>query len=224
MLLVDPGFRRMGVGTGLLQRAIHSLEGCEAIGLDATPAGKALYRKLGFEEESCLHRMTIRPVPPPPDPAGLKQVNREGDPCFVRPLTADAVEQVAVLDRRAFGADRTLLLRSLMDRDPHVGWQSSGDGRMRGFCMSRRGSAFIQLGPVVAETVEAAIAVCMASLGALAGEAVMLDVPSTQERFLHWLSEMGFADQRSFTRMFLGRGRASGTRGQQFVISGPELG
>ena len=90
--------------------------------------------------------------------------------------------------------------------------------------MARRGATFIQLGPLVAETVDDAIAVCLLSLGTLAGEAVVLDVPSSQERFLHWLLEKGFVEQRSFTRMFLGSGRASGNLAHQFAISGPELG
>ena len=89
--------------------------------------------------------------------------------------------------------------------------------------MARRGATFIQVGPLVAETIDDAIALCMASFGALAGEAMVLDVPCTQERFLHWLAGMGFAQQRSFTRMFLEGGRASGNL-QQFAISGPELG
>jgi GNAT superfamily N-acetyltransferase len=223
MLLVDAAHRRRGVGTSLLQRAIESLSGCQAIGLDATPAGEALYRRLGFEGECRLQRMMVRRLPYPPVSATRGRVNQDGDLC-VCSLNGAALERAVALDRRVFGADRALLLRSLIGRDPPGGWHCNRYGLMRGFCVARRGATCIQLGPLIAETVDDAIEVCTPSFGTLAEEAVVLDVPSTQERFLQWLLERGFAEQRSFTRMFLGSGRASGTLAQQFAISGPELG
>ncbi|MDQ3815233.1 MAG: GNAT family N-acetyltransferase, partial [Armatimonadota bacterium] len=53
MVLVAPQFRRMGIGTLLLEQAISYLEHLEPrplILLDATPTGKELYDTLGFHE------------------------------------------------------------------------------------------------------------------------------------------------------------------------------
>src|ERR1700753_149172 len=58
MVLVDPDYRNRGIGTSLLQRAIEYLDstGMATQKLDATPAGKPLYEKLGFVTEYEIDR------------------------------------------------------------------------------------------------------------------------------------------------------------------------
>src|SRR5262249_6393801 len=53
MVLVDPEYRKQGIGTKLLQRTIEYLDGAgiPTLKLDATPAGKPLYENLGFVAE-----------------------------------------------------------------------------------------------------------------------------------------------------------------------------
>ena len=60
LLLVDPAFRRQGIGTRLMRAALDSLDGWETIALDATPAGRPVYERLGFRAEHKLVRL-IRP-------------------------------------------------------------------------------------------------------------------------------------------------------------------
>jgi GNAT superfamily N-acetyltransferase len=57
MVLVAPRCRGRGIGTALLKRAIAHLDarGVRSIKLDATPAGKPLYDRLGFVSEDCEH-------------------------------------------------------------------------------------------------------------------------------------------------------------------------
>lgn len=213
MLLVDPEFRGIGVGTSLLRKALQSLEGCETIKLDATPAGRRLYERLGFKQEHSLRRMAIGRLPFVPAPAWPGVV----------PIEEGAWDGIAALDRRVFGADRVPVLRALQARLPGAAWQVDG-GRCRGFCLGRRGTGFDQVGPVVAERVEDATALCQAALAGLVGRAVALDVPALQRDFLAWLRGLGFAEQRSFTRMCRPGGRALGALEQQFAAGGPELG
>src|SRR5215475_4319142 len=58
MMLVHPDQRRKGVGTRLMRHAIEYLRGrgIECIKLDATPAGRPVYEKLGFISEWTLTR------------------------------------------------------------------------------------------------------------------------------------------------------------------------
>src|SRR5262245_63303442 len=56
MVLVDPAARRKGVGTELLTRGLALVPERMAARLDATPAGEALYRKIGFFAEYGLSR------------------------------------------------------------------------------------------------------------------------------------------------------------------------
>ena len=213
MLLVDPAYRKRGTGTRLMQRAIESLSACETIKLDATPLGQPLYERLGFRAEYGLVRMTNGAVSPP-----------AGEMAGVVPLSDRSSEPILALDREAFGADRSPLLRTLWQRTPEMAWQRACDQHIRGFCLGRRGSTYAQIGPLIAERTEDAVALCRAAMQSIAGQAVVLDVPASQEAFLAWLREVGFVKQRSLTRMVLGTNSAPGIPGKQFAIAGPEFG
>ena len=62
MVLVDPDYRNRGIGTSLLQRTIEYLDaaGIPTLKLDATPAGKPLYEKLGFVSEYEIDRWILK--------------------------------------------------------------------------------------------------------------------------------------------------------------------
>jgi GNAT superfamily N-acetyltransferase len=223
MLLVDPAHRGRGIGTRLMQAAIASLAGRPTIALDATPAGQALYERLGFREQSRLLRLATDSLPTPGAPP---------EEWALRPLGSDeALDRVAGLDRHVFGADRVALLQALARRAPEAAWASRCDGHITGFCLGRDGARFQQLGPLAAETDEQAVVLCRAGLSAWSGKAVLLDVPaahrnaSAQGAFVDWLCGVGFAVQRPFTRMVLGEPLArSEAPARQFVICGPEYG
>ena len=58
MVLVTGEYRRQGLATRLMQRCIDDLRspGCVPV-LDATPAGREVYRALGFEDTWSFHRL-----------------------------------------------------------------------------------------------------------------------------------------------------------------------
>ena len=60
MVLVDKEYRGRGIGMELLLKALDLLKKETTVKLDATPAGRQLYLKLGFVEEYPLSRM-IKP-------------------------------------------------------------------------------------------------------------------------------------------------------------------
>ncbi len=214
MLLVDPAFRRQSIGTCLMQAAVDSLSDWPTIGLDATPEGRPLYERLGFRGESGLVRTLVDRLP-----------SLHGPPPGVRPVTDNDFYAISELDRAALGADRLPLLRALKNRAPEAAWLSVSQGGIGGFCLGRHGSTFGQLGPVVAETLDEAIALCQAGLAAWSGRAVIVDVSASQGAFLDWLRGLGFAVQRPFTRMVRGASLSKpGTTARTFAICGPEYG
>ena len=106
MMLVDPDYRRRGLGTRLMQTALEHLQriGVASIKLDATPAGRPLYESLGFRPEGLIERWEGIGQP------GVKKKWPAWEEQF-RPV-------VYAFDRLAFGADRSPILASLIEDSP----------------------------------------------------------------------------------------------------------
>jgi len=214
MLLVDPAFRRKGIGTCLMQAAVDSLSDWPTIGLDATPAGRPLYERLGFRGEGGLVRMTVDRLPSLGSPLP-----------GIRPVGDADLHAMAELDRAVLDVDRRPLLHALIERAPETAWLSVSEGGIGGFCLGRHGSTFGQLGPVVAETLDQAMALCQAGLAAWQGQPVIVDVPTSQAVFLDRLRSLGFAVQRPLMRMVRGAPLPKPeTAAHTFAICGPEYG
>jgi creatinine amidohydrolase/Fe(II)-dependent formamide hydrolase-like protein/ribosomal protein S18 acetylase RimI-like enzyme len=210
MVLVDPALRRVGIGTMLLKRVIDHLQGCASIKLDATPAGREVYRKLGFVDDCKITRMTLACAP--------RLAVGRAQTC------ADAhMTNLLALDRSGFGADRSALLQSLLKNRPQSALVVTDGAHLRGFVLARAGSDFNYLGPIVAQSVADARELATAAMRAASGKPVMIDVFDAQTEFLNWLRDLGFSEQRSFIRMHLGK-NISGDPGRQFAIAGPEYG
>jgi GNAT superfamily N-acetyltransferase len=211
MVLVTGAWQRRGIASALMARSIEALKAAGKVpGLDATPAGRTVYGPLGFNDIYGLTRFRAEQVTACEVPA----------PVACRPMTAGDLSDLAALDRQAFGADRLGLLADLLRRAPARAWVSeTGDG----FCLGRDGRGAGQLGPVVAERPEVALALAKAALGRSTGP-VMIDVPDHHAGFIGWLERSGFAAQRPYTRMLLGRSRPADDPERVFAITGPELG
>lgn len=213
MVLVDPALRGLGIGRRLMKACIESAAGCPSIKLDATPMGRPLYLKLGFQDEYALHRFVL-PDAMPPTVAGVG----------AEPVTALDFAEIAAWDRQLFGADRRALLEAYWRNCPGLAFILRREGRLRAFAFARRGSFAHDLGPLVAETVADAQTVAAAALAALPGQSVIVDVPAVQGEFMAWLRQAGFTPQRQLTRMFLGGHESRGDPARQFAIAGPEFG
>lgn len=209
MVLVDPEFRRRGIATALVREALRSLEaaGVAAVKLDATAEGAPVYEALGFEAELRVERWVGAAVGGP-SPAGAAG-------------SAPAPSRLFGLDRRAFGADRSELLKAL--------WAEScvkpaADGRTGGYALARRGALADYVGPVVAEDVETAAALLDDVLSRLGAGRVCVDLNTTFAGGARVLEARGFARQRELIRMRRGVESGAGTSGLVFAIAGPEVG
>ena len=214
MVLVDPQLRRRGIGSLLLTRALAYLEGCPSIKLDATPAGKEVYDKLGFTDEYGLHRLVCAVLPRLPDSGASG----------ARPIAEDSFGRIIEWDRPVFGADRGVVLAALLKNAPESAFCLEQEGILRGYCLGRTGSLYHQIGPVVAGTLEDAKALLRMAFRGLAGRAVVMDVPDSKPELQAWLETIGFARQRPFMRMVRKSNGSPGMPNLQFAIVGPELG
>ena len=222
MMLVDPAYRGQGLGRRLLEAALAAVPDDRPVRLDATPLGRPLYESFGFVEEATLTRFTAT--------AAARQALTVNTARAVRPLTGAALERVAALDRRIFGADRSAVLRWAMDEWPQYArvTPAHADG---GYCFGRQGRLFDQIGPVVADSDSAAELLVTGALAAAGELDVAIDAFDDAAAFTGWLRGCGFTAQRPLFRMrrHPGGSRASAERARgetslrEYAIFGPEF-
>lgn len=218
MVLVTTAFQRRGIATGLLRHCLADIAGRGLVaGLDATAAGREVYRPLGFEDVYGLQRLYAvhgpRWAAPVPLRAGVS----------IQPLSA--ADDVAAYDAGCFGGDRAALLRHLQSRRPGDAWIARSDesGEVIGYVLGRDGRESRQVGPLVAAREDIALALADHALADL-DQPVYIDVADRHSGLFDWLSSRGFAAQRPFARMLVGRAQPFDDPSQIFAIAGPELG
>jgi GNAT superfamily N-acetyltransferase len=216
MVLVDPAYRRRGIGTALLHTAIAAARARGVPRLDATPQGAPLYAGLGFRAEYGIQRM-LRP-------SGAPELLRDRTDRQPSALTPDRLQRVVRYDAPVFGADRRRVLAALRRRASDSAFLWIEDEMVRGYVLARDGSHADQIGPLVAETADIARALLVAALGARSDRPVVVDVLADHPGWIASLAELGFRVQRPFTRMAYGVGPSPGDPKRQFAIAGPELG
>jgi GNAT superfamily N-acetyltransferase len=207
MVLVLPDHRRKGYATRLLRVAIADLEkrGLAPV-LDATPAGREVYRLEGFRDTWGFKRYVLR-----------EESSVDGN-LSARALMQPDWAKVLELDRKAFGASRERLLRDLARRLPRAALVHD-----RGYVLGREGREAFQIGPVVARDEDTAIGLVSQALSAVRPP-LYVDVVDHASRLRSWLEGLGFGFQRPFTRMVRGLADAPGDEKLVYCIAGPELG
>ena len=207
MVLVLPAHRRQGYATQLLRTAIGELEGRGLTPvLDATPAGREVYRQEGFGDTWGFKRFFLQKA----------LAGTPGGP--VRSLQERDWPAILEMDAVAFGGDRARLLRALAVRLPPAALVFEARGKLEGFLLGREGRESSQLGPLVASHPSVAKALLghgMARIGAPLYVDVADHAPDLAE---------GFELQRPFTRMVYGKRAAPGDGRAVYLVAGPELG
>ena len=208
MVLVSGPFRRRGIATRLLERCMEALRGAGMVPvLDATPAGREVYRPLGFRDGWGITRWRRSNALPIEGPKGVQLIKEQDWPA------------VLALDAQAFGCDRAPLLERLRLRSRGFACVLPG----KGFLLGREGRVATQLGPIVAADEDSAAALAAYAAGRLEGQ-VIVDALDRHHRFAARLGELGFAVERPYTRMALERDDLFGDPRRCMAIAGPELG
>lgn len=220
MVLVDPALRGRGIATALMRQAIEALGGVEAR-LDATPQGHPLYARLGFIEEGRLVRMTRDQGGSAADAGG-----HPAPPPGTWPMESRDLDEVLARDLGAFGASRATLLRWAFRRAPALARVVVGQsGDVRGYCFGRPGHRWWQIGPVVADGLDAAEALVSGCVGAAGDAPLVIDADAGLPGWIERLTKAGFVVQRPFIRMRRGTAnRLPAGPDRQVAIFGPEWG
>jgi ribosomal protein S18 acetylase RimI-like enzyme len=216
MIIVTAGARHRGIAAQLVLHGIEDLAAQGLVpGLDATPAGRDVYARLGFRDTWPITRL-VRP--------GTGRVQGAvGDVApELRAAGLSDLDAVTALDRRAFGTERRAVIARLIERAPQlavVGWTPGSAG----FLLGRFGQTATQLGPVVAS--EPAVALSMIDYAvARAPGPFVLDLVDLRPGLRAALEGRGFTAQRTFRRMVYRRAEPFGDPNFAIAIAGPELG
>ena len=216
MVLVSAEYRRQGLASRLMRRCIDDLTaaGLTPV-LDATPDGRAVYRALGFKDIWGYHRMALRA--PQALPSALDERIE------VHSITDSVWPSLCDYDAAAFGARRDAMLSRLRGRLPQGELYAARGGKITGLLMGRDGRSANQLGPLIADDDETAMALLQRAVSAITAP-IYLDIADDKSRLRGWLETIGFTDIRPLTRMMLGSSRRFDDPERTYAVAGPEFG
>ncbi len=215
MVLVDKDMRGRGIGTRLLKHALDYLTGrkIETVRLDATPAGRPIYEKLGFVAEYELARFEgmVNDLQLPIEKSKIE--SRKSKIVF-----SDLIE----FDHLMTGTNRAKMLGRLFDEYPEQIRIVRQRDELEGFITMRPGANATQVGPCIA-TADAGPSLLADALDRCEGKPVFVDVPLGNGYAVGIAQSSGLKVQRCFTRMSLGR-RIHENVHALWASSGPEKG
>jgi GNAT superfamily N-acetyltransferase len=213
MVLIARRHRGQSLGTLLLDRCIDAVRAGGAVpGLDATELGRPVYLSKGFRDLYPVSRWRLDAKPAFRSAIGT---------CTIRRFAMTDLERVISFDERCTGMERGLTLHYLLSRAPDLACLAEVQGQLAGYALGRPGRNSAQIGPVVAERSD--IALALISRISTLGSSVILDVPDTHRAVTDWLQRQGGVRVRGFMRMILGDVPGLPDPGRIFALAGPEL-
>ena len=207
MVLVSAPWRRRGLATRLLAQCLAAAadNGLTA-SLDATPAGAAVYRRIGFQPTLELVRLRFQ---------GPPARGRAAPP--VPGVPAHELSALIARDRDAIGCDRSGLLLAL-GRRAGSRLVAAGDD----VALVRDGRTARHVGPLFAGDAGRAEAL-LRGIAAAEGGALLIDAVALHRDFVAGLIAAGWSVERPFQRMRFGAG-GTAPAAPPFAIAGPEYG
>lgn len=214
MMLVRKPYRGLGISRKLMQTTIDRLSACESIKLDATPAGEKVYEKLGFQVEYNVFRITNT----------LKnRQSHDSSTETIYPIDEDVLVSLKSIDLQVFGSNRSALVDYLLQQETGSQWCIKEDEQFKGYLLSRFGTNYTQLGPIIAESEDVAKKLVEHGLNRINGP-IVIDIPVDKVGLIKWVESRGFQIQREFIRMYLKSNHYAGQLEKCFGIAGPEYG
>ena len=136
LILVDPAFRRRGLGVQIVRAVLDLAERLDVavLGLDASDQGQPIYERLGFECRSGINRWS-----------GRARITNASSP-----MAEEDWRPLLDLDRLACGAKRAALLHNLAAGGAAIVHRTR-DERLTGYGLLRPGRRAWHVGPLVAD-------------------------------------------------------------------------
>ena len=217
LLIVEAEYRRKGIATQLMNKAIDYLSqhGAQTIKLEAATHVSELYRKLGFIDEYGSLRLSKTVKKPAPQ-------KKDGSTA----ITKENINKIATFDKKYFGADRTKVLTSLFTENPQLCLASYDKATIEGYLMCRKAENGYNLGPFVCnpENTQTAKNLLQAGMNSLGNTTLYVGVPETNKNAVDLLTGHGFTQYSRSIRMRLGPELTNEKIRGIFAIGGPMKG
>lgn len=216
MVLVRPALRGRGIGTELLNLALSYLEsrGPLTIKLDATPQGRPVYQRLGFEPEYEIGRWMLTAAPR----------HHSAHHATAAGNDQTSFENLIAMDAELFGACRSALLHSVHNDAPEFTATSSNERELAGYTLGRHGLYADHLGPWAARDREVARRLLDRFLERSRRSRVIIDCVKTHPFAPELLRSAGFEFSRPLTRMVRRADHRTRRSEMLCAILGPEFG
>ncbi|NIM21935.1 MAG: GNAT family N-acetyltransferase [Candidatus Latescibacteria bacterium] len=218
LLIVEPKYRRRGIGTLLAVRVKDYLlsRGVQTIKLESVAEIADLYRQIGFVDEydSLRLKRTAERLPPKGGNA-------------VRSITKGDLSELVVFDAKYFGADRRRVLGKLYEASPQLCFIAHTGTNVAGYVMCRKAHIGYNLGPLACipqhpETASDLVRKCVGRLNS--GAEIFVGVPAVNRAATQMWNELGFSEYSRSIRMRLGKDLEHECVDGIFAIAGPMKG
>ena len=194
-LIVKEKYRSKGAGNLLVRYSINYLQskGVKTIGLYAYPNLHNFYSNLGFERDedfSLLRTESLCPI----SPESLPKVEKQ------------QIKTIEMFDTGFFGGNRKKLLESIILEKGNLSYYYSKNSHVVGYVAATVYESMTWVGPLICEenNADAAISLLKAVLSKVTNKSVYLVLPKKEAVLLNMLFSMGFKEDFSVSRMFLG--------------------
>jgi predicted N-acetyltransferase YhbS len=203
LIATEPTHERRGIGRAVTEALVDRLAaGGRAAVLDASDAGAPVYERMGFRDHGVARTLML------PRDRRFAPTGRSGDLQVVDLATVADVD-LEEFDLARFGGDRRRLLRLLRGDFAARGRAAVVDGRLLGYGIAQD----VLIGPLVAETPEALLALVSSLVPLFESVEPMINLPA-DSMHLATLLGSGWADRRQLRHMRLGVAALPGRRGE----------
>jgi GNAT superfamily N-acetyltransferase len=194
LVITTPRTQSQGGGRWLMDQILEQC-GDRDLALNATHAAYPMYVSLGFTIEGivCQRQGEVARTMPP-----LPALDGE-----LSELPSDRLAEIAALDRRAFGSDRSKVL-ALLAEDASIAILSRG-GEIVGYSMCQEFGRGHVIGPMVAKNDQDAIHLTAVHLKKLTGRFARVDTREREGVFATFLEQAGLGSGETVTTMSKGR-------------------
>ena len=192
-VIVAKGYRGKGVGVTLMDACIDycKSKGARCMKLDAVPAAKSFYEKLGFATEFESLRFTRK--------------GAQGS-ALVQRMRREDLRTIVPFDRAMTRIDRGKVIEAIYNDNPEWAFFARDSHGIRGYLLGRQGEDRVDLGPCVcvAGSDQWFVKMVRSAMSTDPTKTYRICVSSRNNRALLALKSMDFEKSQSSTRMYMG--------------------